>query len=162
MKKCFSVVMLLCVVAFSVSAQGKKAKAGKDNSYGATITKDGAVDVKVISEKMKGQPAAQVKITGIIKGVCQVKGCWMTTDLGNGKSMRIRFKDYAFFMPKDASGQTFYAQGKISWDTTSVAQLRHYAEDAGKTQEEIEKITEPAIELVFLAEGVILAAKKPE
>jgi hypothetical protein len=84
----------------------------------------------------------------------------MTTDLGNGKSMRIRFKDYAFFMPKDADGRTFYAQGIASTDTTSVAQLRHYAEDAGKSAEEIAKITEPKVEIVFLAEGVILEEAK--
>jgi hypothetical protein len=162
MKKYWSIVMLLCVVAFSASAQGKKEKAGKDSKYGAAITKDGAEDVTTMPEKMKGQQSAQVKIKGTAKSVCQVKGCWMTTDLGNGKTMRIRFKDYAFFMPKDAAGQIFYAQGKISWDTTSVSQLRHYAEDAGKSQQEIEKITEPAVELVFLAEGVILEAKKPE
>ena len=101
-----------------------------------------------------------IKITGTAAAVCQVKGCWMTTDLGDGKSMRIRFKDYAFFMPKDGAGKTFYAQGVASWETTSVAQLRHYAEDAGKSKEEIEKITEPKKEITFLAEGVLLSGKK--
>ncbi|MCW5908576.1 MAG: DUF4920 domain-containing protein [Chitinophagales bacterium] len=163
MKKVLAVCMLVVVAVLGVQAQsGKKTKGAKETSYGAPITKDGAVDVKLMPEKMKGQPAAQVKITGKVISVCQVKGCWMTADLGNGKTMRIRFKDYAFFMPKDCSGQTFYAEGKISWDTTSIAQLRHYAEDAGKSKEEIEKITEPAVELVFLADGVILEAKKPE
>ena len=93
---------------------------------------------------------------------CQVKGCWMTADLGNGESMRIRFKDYGFFVPKDAGGKDFYAQGVASWDTTSVAELRHYAEDAGKSKEEIEKIKEPKVELVFLAEGVIIEEKKKQ
>jgi hypothetical protein len=41
-------------------------------------------------------------------------------------------------------------------DTTTVAQLRHYAEDAGKSKEEIAKITEPKIELTFMADGVIV------
>jgi hypothetical protein len=168
MKKVFSIVVLVTMVCFTVSAQqGNKEKQkakgkSKDSTYGAPITKEGAFDVHTLPEKMKGQSSMDVKIKGTVLAVCQVKGCWMTTDLGNGKTMRIRFKDYAFFMPKDCNGKTFYAQGKATWDTTSVAQLRHYAEDAGKSKEEIEKITEPSVEITFLAEGVILEAKKPE
>ena len=168
MKRILAIAALLMLVVFAADAQktnkGKAKGKGKDktSSYGAAITKDGAFDVNALPGKMKGQASLEVKIKGTVKAVCQVKGCWMTTDLGNGKTMRIRFKDYAFFMPKDCNGQTFYAQGKASWDTTSVAQLRHYAEDAGKSQEEIEKITEPVVEIVFLADGVILEAKKPE
>jgi hypothetical protein len=40
--------------------------------------------------------------------------------------------------------------------TTSVAELQHYAEDAGKSKEEIAKITEPKLELTFVADGVIV------
>jgi hypothetical protein len=168
MKRILAVAAIVMLVVFTADAQktnkGKAKGKGKDkaSSYGAAITKEGAFDVNALPGKMKGQPVLDVKIKGTVKAVCQVKGCWMTTDLGNGKTMRIRFKDYAFFMPKDCNGKTFYAQGKASWDTTSVAQLRHYAEDAGKPLEEIEKITEPLVEIVFLADGVILEAKKPE
>ena len=38
----------------------------------------------------------------------------------------------------------------------SVADLKHYAEDAGKSPEEIAKITEPSIEFAFEANGVLL------
>jgi hypothetical protein len=44
--------------------------------------------------------------------------------------------------------------GYIYWDTTTVAQLRHYAEDRGASQEEIEAITEPVAEYMFKAKGV--------
>ncbi|PDH42356.1 MAG: DUF4920 domain-containing protein, partial [Rhodothermaeota bacterium MED-G19] len=33
---------------------------------------------------------------------------------------------------------------------------RHYAEDAGKSSEEINKIIEPEISMTFLAEGVLI------
>ncbi len=46
--------------------------------------------------------------------------------------------------------------GKMFTDTTSVAQLQHYAHDEGKTQEEIDQITEPQLTYGFLADGVIL------
>jgi hypothetical protein len=41
-------------------------------------------------------------------------------------------------------------------DTTTVEELKHFAEDDGKSKEEIEKITEPKIEMVFEASGVKL------
>lgn len=143
-------------------AKAKKTEKSKADSYGAVITKDGAVDVKTLPAAMKGKQSMKVKISGDIVAACKVKGCWMTADLGNGKTMRIRFKDYGFFVPKDAGGNSFYAQGVASWDTTSVAQLQHYAEDAGKSAEEIAKITEPEIEIVFLAEGVLIEPRKKQ
>lgn len=147
---------------------GKEKKGGKKDkkknassgNFGAAITREGAFDVKALPGRLKNKTSEAVKIKGTLVAVCQVKGCWMTADLGNGQTMRIRFKDYAFFVPKDAAGKEFYAQGVASWDTTSVAELKHYAADAGKKQEEIDKITEPKVELVFLADGVIIEEKK--
>ncbi len=137
----------------------KNTKASAKGGYGSVITTDGAIDMAAFQEKMKGEKELNVKIKGTIVAACQVKGCWMTADLGNGKTMRIRFKDYGFFVPKDSGGKTFYAQGVASWNQTSVAELQHYAHDAGKSDEEIAKITEPVNELVFLAEGVIIEKK---
>ncbi len=137
----------------------KNTKTTKSGAFGAAVTKDGALDVKLLSDKLKNEKELFVKIKGDVVAACQVKGCWMTADLGNGKSMRIRFKDYGFFVPKDSGGKQFYAQGIASWSETSVAELQHYAEDAGKSKAEIEKITEPEKELVFLADGVIIEKK---
>jgi hypothetical protein len=37
-----------------------------------------------------------------------------------------------------------------------VAELQHYAEDAGKSKEEIAKINSPKTELTFVADGVLV------
>ena len=76
--------------------------------------------------------------------------------------MRIRFKDYGFFMPKDCSGKEVIFEGKAFYDTTTVEMLKHYAMDGGKSKEEIEKITEPEINLSFLASGVLLKQNSEE
>ena len=69
----------------------------------------------------------------------------------------VRFKDYGFFVPKSgAEGKSAIINGKLSVDTLSVAQLRHYAEDAGKSNEEVSKIINPEITISFLAEGVVI------
>ena len=41
-------------------------------------------------------------------------------------------------------------------DTLSVEMLRHYASDAEKTKDEIDRITEPEFVMQFTAEGVLI------
>jgi hypothetical protein len=73
--------------------------------------------------------------------------------------MRVTFKDYGFFMPKDISGKSVVIDGYAYIETTSVDILRHYAEDAGKSKAEIEAIKEPLRELSYEAAGVLLMEK---
>jgi hypothetical protein len=124
--------------------------------YGDTITLEDAVEVTTLPELMKGKQLLEAKLSGTIQECCQKKGCWMKLELGNGQMLRVGFKDYAFFMPLDAAGSKVIMQGIATYDTTTVEALRHYAEDAGKTKDEIAAITEPEIELVFEASGVRL------
>ncbi len=93
-------------------------------------------------------------VEGTIQECCQKKGCWMKVDMGNGESMRVSFKDYGFFVPLDAGGSTMTMKGVAMYDTISVDFLKHLAEDANATQEEIDAITEPELALTFEATGV--------
>ena len=69
----------------------------------------------------------------------------------------VKFKDYGFFVPKTGvESKMAYISGNISKDTISVERLRHYAVDAGKSLDEIEKIINPEIRLFFLADGVAI------
>ncbi|HEX5001941.1 MAG TPA: DUF4920 domain-containing protein [Bacteroidia bacterium] len=129
---------------------------GQGHNYGEKITDKGAIPVTELAKKMDGQNELAIKVEGVVLEVCQVKGCWMTLDLGNGEKMRVTFKDYGFFMPKNISGKTVVIEGIASLSTTSVEELKHYAEDAGKTKAEIDKITAPKKEMTFEAAGVIV------
>lgn len=124
--------------------------------FGAKITPDAAIASEMLSAQMQGKDSLKIKLTGAIAEVCQKKGCWMNMNIGNNQSMKVRFKDYGFFMPKDAAGKTVFIEGVAFKSTTSVADLQHYAEDGGKTKEEIAKITEPETSISFEANGVIL------
>jgi len=71
--------------------------------------------------------------------------------------MSVHFKDYGFFVPTEGlEGKRAVIQGHAVREVTSVDDLRHYAEDAGKTPEEIAAITAPDTNWVFTAEGVII------
>lgn len=125
-------------------------------TYGDKATADGAIPASSLAAKMKGIDSLAVKITGTVTGVCQMKGCWLQIDIGEGKTMRVKFKDYAFFVPKDLSGKKVVLDGHAYNSTTSVDELRHYAQDAGKSKAEIEKITEPDVSVIYEARSVIV------
>ncbi len=80
----------------------------------------------------------------------------MTLDMGNQPDLRVRFKDYGFFVPKDASGKTAVVEGRAYVDTVSAETLRHYAADAGKSEKEIKAINKLEVRVSFIADGVII------
>ena len=95
-------------------------------------------------------------LRGTVHEVCQAKGCWMTLALDDGQEMMVKFKDYGFFVPKDIGEREVVLHGVAYYQVTPVDELRHYAEDAGKSPEEVNGITVPKRELRFLADGVQL------
>ncbi|MGB3851023.1 MAG: DUF4920 domain-containing protein [Tunicatimonas sp.] len=123
--------------------------------FGERINEENALSPTELVNAVGQHGTTEAKVAGEVTEVCAAKGCWMTMDVG-GQEMMVRFKDYGFFVPKDAAGKTAVVQGQAKVDTVDVATLRHYAEDAGKSEEEVEAITEPEVQLSFEAEGVIL------
>ncbi len=130
--------------------------------HGESITEEGAVTSAEFLTQVEGKDSLNVKLTANIAEVCSSKGCWMKLDMGNGETIRVTFKDYEFFVPKDAAGKTATIQGVAKLDTVDVATLKHYAEDADASQEEIDAITEPEIKYAFEAVGVIIKEESTE
>lgn len=124
--------------------------------FGDKITDEGAISITDLKTQMGDKKEMKVKLSGTIEAVCQKKGCWMELTNAEAEPLRVTFKDYAFFMPKDASGKTAIIEGIAKVEETSVADLQEYAKDAGKSKEEVAAIKEPKKELAFEASGVIL------
>ena len=98
-------------------------------------------------------------VRGTVVEVCQKKGCWMTLRPAGATAdadapYMVRFKDYGFFMPKTLSGSEVIVEGLARTAVTPVDELRHYAEDAGKSAAEVAAIIEPRKEVSFEATGV--------
>lgn len=130
------------------------------NSFGEEISeKDflSSVDAYAKYQTLKAGDTIDLKFSSTINEVCSKKGCWMKLPAGeNGETVMVRFKDYGFFMPLDSQGREVIVEGKAFVKETSVEELKHYAEDAGKSKEEIAKITEPKLEMSFEASGVLM------
>ncbi|MEM1137575.1 MAG: DUF4920 domain-containing protein [Bacteroidota bacterium] len=116
-----------------------------------------AFDLVALESKISTESVIEdVVVTGTVSDVCKAKGCWMKLTRENGEDMRVTFKDYALFMPKDIVGKEVAIHGIASQKEISIADLQHYAKDAGKSKEEITSINSPQIELSFEADGVVI------
>lgn len=119
-------------------------------SYGEDINSDVKFYDK-IDDKLE-----VTNVTGEILDVCPKKGCWMNVKV-DSDTLFVKFKDYGFFVPKSGVvGKKVLMTGKIFKDTISVERLKHYAEDAKKSVEEISLITEPQYKINMLASGVAI------
>ncbi|WP_405227216.1 DUF4920 domain-containing protein [Dokdonia sp. Asnod1-B02] len=128
-------------------------------SYGEKISAAGAMTKIEISEKyaaLAEGDTAIVKFEAPINDVCASKGCWMRLDIADEEQVFVKFKDYGFFVPTDTKDGNAVVEGKAYLEEVSVDELRHMAEDAGKSKEEIAAITKPERELRFMADGVLI------
>lgn len=128
-------------------------------SIGSEFTADAAKSTSDMAEVYKGLKIGDTinaKMIGTVDEVCQSKGCWMKINLEDGEQVMVKFKDYGFFMPKDIAGKEVVLNGKAFVNELPVDELRHYAEDAGQSAEEIAAITASKKTFSFEADGVLL------
>ena len=124
--------------------------------YGQKIDFQGIDNYYSVKNDLLKVNKKHVKIKGKILSSCPMKGCWMKVNVDND-TLLVRFKDYGFFVPKSGlEGKSTILSGIISIDTLSVAQLQHYAEDAGKSSNEINLIKNSQLTLSVLADGVLI------
>lgn len=130
------------------------------NTYGAGVTNaENPLPLNAFIAQLETQDTVNAIVRAKVSEVCQMKGCWMNLVDSNGEAadeLFVKFKDYAFFVPMDISGREVIIEGIGYTEETSVEELRHYAEDEGKSAEEIAAITEPSVQKKFMATGVVL------
>ncbi len=137
-----------------VTADATQEALADSTMFGEPFTIENAKTPHLVIVNLAPQDSVEATLKGTVKEVCKAKGCWMTIDLGNEESMRVTFKDYGFFVPKDIAGREVIFTGQVKYTETDVATLRHFAKDEGKTEEEVLAITEPEQSYNFVATGV--------
>ena len=155
MKKIIGFLVGIGVASLSY-AQPPAGPAHIGDTYGEKITAKGTVVPARLNKALAQKDSVETKLTGKVLEVCSKKGCWMQVELADKSKMFVKFKDYAFFVPTDLVGKEIVVDGIAFNKTTSVAELKHYAEDAKKSKAEIDAITEPKKEVRFLADGVLV------
>jgi Domain of unknown function (DUF4920) len=150
----------LLLVLFSLALTASVAFLPARRYFGQKIKEKNPIVSTQLIQRMGSTDSLYTQVKGPIRGVCQKKGCWMTVDIGNNQTMRVTFKDYGFFVPLESTGNIALMEGFAKRTTTTVAQLRHYAEDAKKSKAEVDAITEDQVAVTFEAVGVILEDAK--
>ncbi|WP_300566516.1 DUF4920 domain-containing protein [Flavobacterium sp.] len=156
--------LALITALFSCKDNNADLKTAENTAGGYAIFGDSiSVDQAMTSDEMtkkyetlKEGDTLNVKFTSKINSVCKKKGCWMNLALANDKETFVKFKDYAFFVPKNAENQEAVVSGKAFVSVESIDELKHYAKDAGKSQAAIDSIVAPKTTYSFMADGVLI------
>ena len=150
------IILSLALSMFTAFAFAQDASSISGKSFGEGVKKGDIITTAEIAKTLGDSTKKDMKVTGEVVLVCQKKGCFMNLAMPNGETMYVNFKDYAFFMPKDLAGKKVVIDGFAERKETSVEDLKHFAEDAKKSKEEIAKITKSKKEIVFEAKGVVI------
>jgi hypothetical protein len=125
---------------------------------GAEIGDSPLVAVRDVLEDFERFSNETVIVEGEVGEVCQMKGCWMAL-VAEGAAPRIRvtFKDYAFFVPKDTTGCTARLEGEFHRNVLSKDDADHLEGEGAKLERHPDGT---ATEISFVASGVELRRKK--
>lgn len=157
MKKLLSLCAFIIALTTAALAQENIQPAKAGVKYGKAINDKKAISVQQLENTLKSKKDFKGKIEGEVIGVCKKKGCFLTLKReGEGDPIMVRFKDYGYFVPADIVGKTVVLEGNAKIKELSVKQLQHNAEDAGKSAEEIAKITQPKTDINIVADGVLV------
>jgi len=164
--KIFNILLVLLVLLMACKNQhkssGESEKALNEKNYtsfGESIDGDGAIESNEMLaefETLSETDTLETKFVGTVVDVCKSKGCWMKLKLNNEEEVMVKFKDYGFFVPKDIEGKEVIVNGIAFVDLMSIDDQKHYAKDAGKSQEDIEGIIKPEKTFSFEADGVLI------
>jgi hypothetical protein len=176
MKTFFVAALFVICCALSVAAQDRQQTTSATAAAAAEPCADTKQEPIKLRETVKrGQPIAdeqrvafadalkepqayagkQVVIEGVVNRVCKKEGCWMEiAPAADVQSIRVTFKNHAFFVPKDADGLKFRAAGEFTIRKLDKETVAHLVKEDGAQIK-----TNPdgtADEVTFVATGVEL------
>ena len=142
-------------IALSLLLIAATAFAAETITRGAAISRDART---VALTEVLANPDAYTKDAVVVEGTvtqnCERKGCWMQLSPAEGKqSVRVTFKDYAFFVPLDSKGMKARAEGVTTVKTLSKKEADHLEEEGAKLTRNADG---SAKEVSFVASGVEL------
>ncbi len=176
MKKILSLLMLIAAFSAAAAAQEKmkmdgmeptekdKTEAIPSNGFlkrGAAFS-TGAKKVslaKVLANpnKFAGQ---NVRVEGVIVRNCKMEGCWLElAPTKEAKSVRVKLKDHAFFVPLDSAGAKAKVEGVFAVKTLSKDEVEHLMNEDGAKFDNINK-DGTVTEISMVANGVELSRGK--
>lgn len=135
--------------------------AGETRHFGAEFTiEDDPIELVDAIDRLEGadldEETESLKVEARVAQVCQKKGCWFTLDDDEvDMTVRVRMKDYGFFVPRNTVAADSVVEGKLRRTMVEEELARHFAEDVAEvTGEDPEEIDGPQESYEFMATGV--------
>lgn len=118
-----------------------------------------AVSLAQALKNPKDYAGKVVSVEGVIVRSCKMEGCWMElAPAKDAASVRVTFKNHAFFIPLDAAGLTAKVEGVFLVKTLSKEEVEHLIKEDGAKFDNIN--TDGTVsEVSFEANGVELTKK---
>ena len=126
----------MCVAAMIVATAGV-VQGGDGDAYGEPLTGTETILVSELLSDPEPHLGQVVRVEGLITGVCEKRGCWMSL-AGDREFEEIRIKvdDGVIVFPLEAKGRHATAEGvftKIEMTLEqTVAYRKHHAEEHGE------------------------------
>ena len=176
MKKILGLLILVLAFSLTAFAQDKMDKMEKmsptEQDKTEAIPTNGVLkrgapignSKKVSLTKVLANPSKfagkSVRVEGVIVRSCKSEGCWMElAPTKDAKSLRVKMKDHAFFIPLSSAGAFAKAEGVFTVKTLSKEEVKHMIEEDGAKFDNINK-DGTVTEVSFEASGVELTMKK--
>jgi hypothetical protein len=120
-----------------------------------------SLDPAALTQDLGTYQNTVVRVEGTVAKVCQAMGCWLTLQNPAGTPIRVEVPrdeegEYVYTFPTDLGIAEVIVEGTVTSDTTDVETLRHFAEDEGRSSEEVDAITEPERTVVLTARGALV------
>lgn len=126
---------------------------------GAAIGKSKKVSLAKVLANPQKYAGKMVRVEGVIVRSCKMEGCWMElAPSETAKSVRVKMKDHAFFIPLESAGAFAKAEGIFTIKTISKEMVDHMIEEDGAKFDN-RNSDGSVTEITFEATGVELRRK---
>lgn len=102
------------LLATAVPAAAAAAPADEVLKVGAPITVKKAVDIAALARRPAKFEGKTVRLEGVVKEVCQGRGCWVEVVGPKGASFMARSLDHSIVLPKDCKGRRIVVEGVVT------------------------------------------------
>ena len=154
-KHTFILGLVAIAMVFALTSNTALARSAK--TYGEALSSGKVVAIEHILDHPDEFLGKTIKVEGLINGVCEKRGCWMTlaSKTADFKEIRIKVEDGVMVFPVEAKGKTAVAEGKfikveMSLEQT-IAYKKHHAEEHGEDFDPA-SVTEPMV--YFQIDGI--------
>jgi starvation-inducible outer membrane lipoprotein len=118
--------------------------------YGASLKRARTIPAEEVFENPGAYDGKTVRLAGTIDAVCAKRKILRARFVESGECTR------GFFVPRDAAGHNVILEGTIRQEELSEAMARHFLEDGGASEAEINEIVGPQKALLIVCTGVAI------